>query len=579
MQKLGKYIDLEIIGQGSSAVVYKGFHPDLKLFRALKVFSRTDKVRKRKAREALFQANLEHRGIVKALDFEEDQGTWFMVMEYAPFGTLRNRLKKGALRPEQALEIASQIASALAAAHDHGIWHLDLKPENILFFTPEQIKIADFGLARTEGVADQCLGGTPAYMAPEQKRGLPCAASDLWALGAILFEMLTGEVCFPDEPGDQAGLDPGSLAQAKANRLELISQRFNPNLSKIMASLLAAEPGERLESPYDLAGELELEQGSNRPRENSDHEQQTMEFSDLCVQCGKPVLPGRELCPACAARPQEEESEEKAPLLINSKQKGLKFLRPAWIAPCIGAMLAVLAVAFFWQPGTAPDHGLAQDLEPVFDSLPLDEPVQTGTEEVRHAQMGPAQAPGEDITISKLDKKPIASASATSAKHADKNTTRVLDSKRNIKNQSTRGLAKGKNKASRITANAPKTKPIARTVAKQTQLSDIPIKNGKNIKKKLNPKLIPAPKKPSVTATTHIPPGTEKHEPLTKEDLTGFSPKSLGSQRNLVLFHLERRNYAQARIILQAILKANPDDLEALGTMDLLKILIKNKGS
>jgi serine/threonine-protein kinase len=198
------------IARGGMATVYSGF--DLRLDRpvAVKVMHASladdDAFVERFRREARSAARLSHPSVVAIFDQGEDAGRVYLVMEHVTGRTLRELLREhGRLSPAQALDIADGMLLALAAAHEAGLVHRDVKPENVLVTPNGTVKVADFGLARAieathHTVADGTLLGTVAYLAPEQvSTGAADPRADLYALGVVLFEMLTGQVPFVGE--------------------------------------------------------------------------------------------------------------------------------------------------------------------------------------------------------------------------------------------------------------------------------------------------------------------------------------------------------------------------------------------
>ncbi len=199
---------LRQLGFGSSGVVFRGVHEGLSREVAVKILLtglfNAEETRERFVREAKLQARLTHPNLLKIFDAGFAGDKPYLVAELASGGTLRDRLEsRGALKPLEAARLGAAIASGLAHAHDAGIVHRDLKPENVLFTDDGQPKVADFGLAKAQDAADQGLThtgiilGTPGYLAPEVIRGEPAgSASDVYALGVMLHEMLLGERLF-----------------------------------------------------------------------------------------------------------------------------------------------------------------------------------------------------------------------------------------------------------------------------------------------------------------------------------------------------------------------------------------------
>src|SRR4028119_490897 len=213
-------------------------------------------------REATSAARLNHPNIVSVYDQgRSEDGTYYIAMEYVPGGTLKDRvLGEGALDPRAATEFASQIAQALGHAHEHGVIHRDIKCPNILLTQAGYAKVADFGIARaatattTSSRPDPILG-TPGYISPEQAMGKPAGPqSDLYSLGVVLYEMLTGTLPY-------GGEDPTSMAFQHVHGPLRSPREANPDipepLNALTAKLLAKDPEDRHASAAELADDLE----------------------------------------------------------------------------------------------------------------------------------------------------------------------------------------------------------------------------------------------------------------------------------------------------------------------------------
>jgi TPR repeat protein/tRNA A-37 threonylcarbamoyl transferase component Bud32 len=199
---------LECLGRGGMGVVYKARQPRLGRFVALKILSREKEkdqhFAERFTREAQALARLNHPNIVTVYDFGEANGLFYLLMEFVDGMSLRQLLQTRKLAPEEALVIVPSICEALQYAHQQGIVHRDIKPENILLDKQGRVKIADFGIAKllgTDGKVESLTGeqqvvGTPHYMAPEQveKPGIVDHRADIFSLGVVFYEMLTGEL-------------------------------------------------------------------------------------------------------------------------------------------------------------------------------------------------------------------------------------------------------------------------------------------------------------------------------------------------------------------------------------------------
>lgn len=199
--KRHEYLLLEIVGEGSFGKVFKAQNTANNTYSAIKVIKKSAVTNFRDAaqlqKEVDATAILRHRNIVSLLDFFEDYQFYYIVLEYCQGGTLMDYLNKGKIKEETASIIFSQIVVALDYCHRHGVAHRDLKPENIMFTTFPNLKVSDFGLCGCikEDKKMRTFCGSPCYAAPEcllmqEYDGKLC---DVWSLGVILFEMLTGE--------------------------------------------------------------------------------------------------------------------------------------------------------------------------------------------------------------------------------------------------------------------------------------------------------------------------------------------------------------------------------------------------
>jgi serine/threonine protein kinase/predicted esterase len=204
----GKYHILEEIGHGGMGIVYKAEDMKLKRMVALKFLplgsSSSPEARERFVQEARAAAALSHPNICTIHEVDEKEGQPFIVMEYVEGDDLRHKVRRGPLSLEEALDIAIQAAEGLDKAHQKGIVHRDIKSANIMVADSGQAKIMDFGLAKLRGgsslTGEGATIGTVAYMSPEQARGDKVdRRTDVWSLGVVLYEMLTGELPFRGE--------------------------------------------------------------------------------------------------------------------------------------------------------------------------------------------------------------------------------------------------------------------------------------------------------------------------------------------------------------------------------------------
>ena len=278
---IGPYRIIRQLGRGGMGAVYLAEDTRLNRQVALKMVLPADlddaAARARLMREARAAAALNHPHIATVHDVLEVDGRVVIVFEYVEGETLHARIRRGQIPPPEAVDIASQIAKALTAAHAQGIIHRDLKPANVIVGAGGHAKVLDFGIARTLSLGTtQTSGdgphtpsvigfiGTPAYAAPEQLvSGAVDQRADLYALGVMLFEMITGERPF-------AGSDLVQLASSKlgkdAPRLSSTGALVPPELDQLVGTLLARNPGQRPESAAEVLSKLRAIYGTPSTR-------------------------------------------------------------------------------------------------------------------------------------------------------------------------------------------------------------------------------------------------------------------------------------------------------------------------
>ena len=276
--RLGPYVVVAPLGAGGMGEVYRARDPRLGREVAIKVLPAAlahDPTRlERFATEARAAAALNHPNILSVHDVSAE-GTPFVVFELLEGETLRERA--GHISPRQAVDYAGQIARGLAAAHDKGVTHRDLKPDNVFVTNDGQVKILDFGLARLaeapeasalsalptrEQTAPGTVLGTSGYMAPEQVRGLPADhRADIFALGVLLYEMLTGQRAFQrlSTAETQAAVLRDDPPPAPSGR------PLAPALDRLVRRCLAKRPEDRFESARDLLFALEAVTSGSDP--------------------------------------------------------------------------------------------------------------------------------------------------------------------------------------------------------------------------------------------------------------------------------------------------------------------------
>lgn len=319
--KVGRYEIKGELGRGGMATVYRGYDPIFEREVAVKImpreFLKDASFRARFEREAKTIALLEHPAILPVYDFGEEDNQPYFIMRLMAGGTLSERLKYGALSLDEIVRVMNRLAPALDLAHSKGIVHRDLKPANILFDIEGNPYIADFGIAKMLQQASSITGsgliGTPSYMSPEQARGETDidSRSDIYALGVILYEMLSGQQPF------QADTPIAVVMKHLSEPVPRIMDT-NPQLpascQQILNTVMAKEREERFANAMQIAQSLEaisrneplpqfaLSTEATRPHQPLDDapnkKQQEQEAASpkitsltsfKCPQCGAPI--------------------------------------------------------------------------------------------------------------------------------------------------------------------------------------------------------------------------------------------------------------------------------------------------
>ncbi len=390
-QQIDRYRIIERLGMGGMAVVYKAYDVRLEREVALKLIrteeipaSQHERLIKRFEREAKAQARFNHRHIVPVHDYGVVDGSPYLVMAYVEGGTMKDRIG-GPVDYQQAVAWLLPIADALAYAHQRGIVHRDVKPTNILFDEAWQPLLTDFGIAKILETEEATLTGTglgvgtPEYMAPEQWQGKAEAATDQYALGVVLYELLTGQKPYTAET-------PAAIAIQQATEpLKPPSEKVTgipEALEKVLYKVLAKDPADRYADMgvfgKALSGLKLTEQPTPAPeRVETRKTTETPSVSDVQprVKSEGPTVDELE-----ALRISSNWSDAQSPgKKVDKKKKTRGWL---WIAGggAIGLMVLILltlVIVLFWPKG--------EDFS-IFASVGSNQPTLTRTNDIQATQ-------------------------------------------------------------------------------------------------------------------------------------------------------------------------------------------------
>ncbi len=268
------YTILDKLGGGGMGLVYRARDARLDRTVALKFlpheWSHEPILRERFSREARASSALDHPHICTIFDIDEtEDGQLFIAMAFCPGQTLKHHILEGQMATEQVVELAIQIAGALESAHEAGIVHRDIKPANILLTEQNQVKVVDFGLAKLAGevavTREGSVIGTPSYMSPEQARGDEVdGRTDLWALGTVIYELLTSRRAFSADH-DRAILL--AIMSRDPTPIESVRPDIPAELLRIIRRLLKRDPSRRYQSAGELLADLRRFRGESSPTE------------------------------------------------------------------------------------------------------------------------------------------------------------------------------------------------------------------------------------------------------------------------------------------------------------------------
>lgn len=350
------------LGRGGMAEVYKVWDSRRMTFLAMKVLYEDlaiDRVFMRRfKREAETLEKLQHPNIVRFYGLEQDGPNAFMLLDYVEGKTLKRAIFDAGtpLRSKQLRFIMRSVCGALQFAHSEGLAHCDIKPANIMLHQNGTVLLADFGIARMTDAATATMvgAGTPAYMAPEQVRGEdPTPQTDIYALGIVLYEMLTGgERPFTGERAETTGSTSEKLRWEQMNMPPTNPREWNPDLSpeleEVVLKCLKKNPKERYKTALDLFNALELATGSV----NADVEKAARPQPELDTLVEASVLPE-------AVSPIPKSSRRTPLSKFDRSQNHIRFQKNKWLGGGIGI---VLLLSVFYLMGRSSMSPVVPDL-------------------------------------------------------------------------------------------------------------------------------------------------------------------------------------------------------------------------
>ncbi|HYC07857.1 MAG TPA: protein kinase, partial [Candidatus Binatia bacterium] len=347
----GRYRLMELLGQGGMATIYRANDAQLNRDVAVKIlrpeYGRDPEFGARFRQEAQSAAALNHPNIVSVYDFGQDENGPYIVMELVDGEDLATILRRnGPLAPRQAARLTADVARALSAAHARGFVHRDVKPGNVLVSSDGRVKVTDFGIARAIAEAQMTLPGTTLgsvhYFSPEQARGEQAtAASDIYSLGIVLYETLTGRR--PFEGDSAASIAMARLAGPAPSPSE-VRGGIPPALEAIDRRAMALDPGQRFPSAAAMADALDMYLTDRSPAVAP------VDAATVAVAAAaaspNPIPYAPDAYANAAAPPPGAGQVQAAPLApIDDEDRGSSGGPWPWIAGILG--LAILAVVAF----------------------------------------------------------------------------------------------------------------------------------------------------------------------------------------------------------------------------------------
>lgn len=412
-ETFGKYKVERMLGTGGMGAVYLVRHGVLDSLFALKILD-ADTARKggdfvtRFIREAKLASNIRHPNLVAVHDAGQDEktGLYYLVMDYLPGGTLRDRIHdRGRISADEAVCITRQVAAALVTAHERGMVHRDIKPENIMFAVDGSAKLADLGIAKGTGEQDtlvtmaSAVFGTPAYMAPEQATDSSSVdgRADIWSLGVVLYEMLSGKR--PYEGSGLGAIVKQLLSADPFPDVRAIAPDVSSSLAELVGDMCRKDVSRRVATARDLLARLS----------SVDCRGPVLKKSGVRPGAERPMVTMATEATITAASPIDEQSvfvEPKLPTYVRDfeEQREKKIRQKALLRRLVVFSLVplcglVFAIVFFAMRVETPEPVEAPEINVDQKPVPTNVATNVVTNVVANPPVPPANPPNEDNRI------------------------------------------------------------------------------------------------------------------------------------------------------------------------------------
>ena len=453
-RKMSKYIgNYEVVselGRGGMGVVYKAREESLNRFVAIKMLGNQlvddESIALRFMREARAVADLNHPNVVQVFRVDRHEDQPYFVMEYVEGDSLKQLIRReNKLQPMRALQILKEVGNGLAAAHDKGVIHRDIKPENIMLTKYGGVKVVDFGIARVEEQGTRLTStgmglGTPSYISPEVCLSQDVdQRSDIFSMGVVLFEMLTGDIPFKsDSPFEMMT----KVVEAKIPNIKELNPNVDDGLKQILAKMIAKRPNLRYQNCNELISDIEDYLAGRVPRWSKNMLLEENEASGIGIpaaaevgqETGRPTVLGSSTAattpmpqhPAMQADADEatatvaidsgDQSVSQSQSEFESEAESGRGLGRRWRVALVAMMLLLLAGSWYLFSGSerpllaifdsTPDPGIegapdatTQERANANDAVPREDTATVQTAEPGDEQVAVAGGTGDELDV------------------------------------------------------------------------------------------------------------------------------------------------------------------------------------